>query len=52
MNAPAVQPSAPLGEVIARLSALHPVKIDLGLDRMHRLLERLGHPERKLPPPT
>ncbi len=50
MNAPAPKPSAPLGEVIARLSALHPVKIDLSLDRMHRVLERLGHPERKLPP--
>jgi len=50
VNAPAPKPSAPLGEVIARLSALHPVKIDLSLDRMHRVLERLGHPERKLPP--
>ena len=50
MNAPAPKPSAPLGEVIARLSALHPVKIDLSLERMHRVLERLGHPERKLPP--
>ncbi len=50
MNAPAPKPSAPLGEVIARLSALHPVKIDLSLDRMHRVLEKLGHPERKLSP--
>ena len=50
MNAPAAHPVSPLGEVIARLSALHPVKIDLSLDRMHRVLERLGHPERKLPP--
>lgn len=50
MNAPAANPVSPLGEVIARLSALHPVKIDLSLDRMHRVLERLGHPERKLPP--
>ena len=50
MNAPAPKSSAPLGEVIARLSALHPVKIDLSLDRMHRVLERLDHPERKLPP--
>jgi dihydrofolate synthase/folylpolyglutamate synthase len=40
----------PLGELIARLSALHPQRIDLGLERMHRLLERLDHPERKLPP--
>jgi dihydrofolate synthase/folylpolyglutamate synthase len=50
VNAPAARPSAPLGEVIARLSALHPASIDLSLDRMHRVLERLGHPERKLPP--
>ena len=50
MNAPAAKPAPPLGELIARLSALHPQRVDLGLDRMHRLLERLGHPERKLPP--
>jgi dihydrofolate synthase / folylpolyglutamate synthase len=50
VNAPAAKPPAPLGEVIARLSALHPVKIDLSLDRMHRVLGRLGHPEQKLPP--
>jgi dihydrofolate synthase/folylpolyglutamate synthase len=36
--------------LIGRLSALHQKRIDLGLERMHRLLERLGHPERKLPP--
>ncbi len=36
--------------MIGRLSALHQKRIDLGLERMHRLLERLGHPERKLPP--
>ena len=50
MNAPAAQPTPPLGELIARLSALHPQRIDLDLKRMHRLLERLDHPERKLPP--
>jgi dihydrofolate synthase/folylpolyglutamate synthase len=50
VNAPLGKPSAPLGELIARLSALHPRKIDLNLDRMHRLLERLDHPERRLPP--
>jgi dihydrofolate synthase/folylpolyglutamate synthase len=36
--------------VVARLSTLHPKRIDLSLDRMHRLLERLDHPERRLPP--
>lgn len=50
MNAPAAKPATPLNAVIARLSALHPAKIDLSLDRMHRVLERLGYPERKLPP--
>jgi dihydrofolate synthase/folylpolyglutamate synthase len=29
---------------------LHPRQIDLGLDRMHRLLARLDHPEALLPP--
>jgi dihydrofolate synthase/folylpolyglutamate synthase len=50
VNAPAAQPAPPLGDLIARLSALHPARIDLDLKRMHRLLERLDHPERKLPP--
>jgi dihydrofolate synthase/folylpolyglutamate synthase len=49
VNAFAVHPP-PLGELIARLSALHPARIDLDLKRMHRLLERLDHPERRLPP--
>jgi len=40
----------PLRELIARLSALHPRQIDLSLDRIHRLLDRLDHPERKLAP--
>jgi dihydrofolate synthase / folylpolyglutamate synthase len=39
-----------LGDLIARLSTLHPARIDLGLERMVRLLQRLDHPERKLPP--
>jgi dihydrofolate synthase/folylpolyglutamate synthase len=34
---------------LARLSALHPKLIDLSLDRMWRILEKLDHPERKLP---
>ncbi len=50
MNAPAAKPRNPLGDVIARLSALHPKRIDLSLDRMHRVLARLDHPEKKLPP--
>lgn len=50
MNAPSDSAKPPLGELIGRLSALHQKRIDLGLERMHRLLERLGHPERELPP--
>jgi dihydrofolate synthase/folylpolyglutamate synthase len=30
--------------------ALHPTEIDLTLDRLQRLLHRLGNPQRKLPP--
>ncbi len=36
--------------VLQRLMALHPKLIDLTLDRMHRLLAALDHPERQLPP--
>jgi dihydrofolate synthase/folylpolyglutamate synthase len=50
VNAPAAKPPPPLGELIARLSGLHPDRIDLDLERVHRLLERLDHPEHRLPP--
>ena len=50
MNASPDSTKSPLDAVIGRLSVLHRKRIDLGLERMHRLLERLGHPERKLPP--
>jgi dihydrofolate synthase/folylpolyglutamate synthase len=36
--------------IVTRLTALHPKLIDLSLDRMWRILEALGHPERRLPP--
>jgi dihydrofolate synthase/folylpolyglutamate synthase len=36
--------------ILQRMMTLHPKVIDLTLDRMHRLLARLGHPERSLPP--
>lgn len=36
--------------ILDRLLDLHPKLIDLSLDRMHRLLGRLGNPERSLPP--
>lgn len=48
MSASAAKPG-PLGDLVVRLSGLHPQRIDLGLQRMQRLLERLDHPERKLP---
>ena len=36
--------------VLERMMTLHPKVIDLTLDRMHRLLAALGHPEQHLPP--
>jgi dihydrofolate synthase / folylpolyglutamate synthase len=36
--------------IVARLLKLHPKLIDLSLDRMWRVLEALGHPERRVPP--
>jgi dihydrofolate synthase/folylpolyglutamate synthase len=50
VNAPAPRRYQPLDELIARLAALHPERIELGLERMQLLLQRLDHPERKLPP--
>src|SRR5436189_2651790 len=40
----------PIDSIVARLTALHPKRIDLSLDRVQRLLAALDHPERKLPP--
>ena len=37
-------------ELLTRLRALHPKIIDLSLDRVRRLLERLGSPHLKIPP--
>jgi len=36
--------------IIERLLTLHPKRIDLSLDRMRRVLDALGHPERRIPP--
>ena len=36
--------------ILNRLLSLHPKIIDLSLERMERILARLGNPERKLPP--
>ncbi len=42
--------AAPFDAMLARLLALHPKRIDLGLDRMELILAALDHPERRLPP--
>ncbi|MFW5642084.1 MAG: bifunctional folylpolyglutamate synthase/dihydrofolate synthase [Roseicyclus sp.] len=43
--------SAPASDVLLqRMMSLHPKLIDLTLDRMWRILDALGHPERRLPP--
>ena len=36
--------------ILMRLLELHPKIIDLSLDRMWRILDRLGNPQKKLPP--
>jgi dihydrofolate synthase/folylpolyglutamate synthase len=40
----------PIDSIVTRLTALHPKRIDLSLQRIERLLAALDHPERKLPP--
>ncbi len=40
----------PSDAILERLTRLHPKIIDLSLGRVERLLARLGHPERALPP--
>jgi dihydrofolate synthase/folylpolyglutamate synthase len=42
-------PESAADQVLARLGALHPKRIDLSLGRLNRLLAALGNPERKLP---
>jgi dihydrofolate synthase/folylpolyglutamate synthase len=39
-----------IDSIVTRLLGLHPKLIDLTLDRMWRILDALGHPERSLPP--
>jgi dihydrofolate synthase/folylpolyglutamate synthase len=43
-------PARAIEDYLKRLTLLHPKAIDLSLDRIRRLLARLGHPERRLPP--
>jgi dihydrofolate synthase/folylpolyglutamate synthase len=40
----------PIDSIVARLTALHPKRIDLSLERIERLLAALGSPQRKVPP--
>ncbi len=40
----------PIDSIVARLTRLHPKRIDLSLERIERLLASLGHPEKNLPP--
>jgi len=40
----------PVDSILARLLALHPKRIDLTLERVERILARLGNPERRAPP--
>src|SRR5579862_2800677 len=39
-----------IDSIVTRLLGLHPKLIDLSLERMWRILDALGHPERRLPP--
>ena len=43
-------PGSRTDAILARMLDLHPKLIDLTLDRVHRLLAALDHPERRLPP--
>ncbi len=40
----------PSDAILERMNRLHPKIIDLSLGRIERLLARLGHPEKALPP--
>mgnify|MGYP000167944044 CR=1 FL=1 len=39
-----------MDEILKRLESLHPKIIDLKLDRVKRLLRKLGNPEKSIPP--
>jgi len=42
--------TAEVDAALAAMAALHPKKIDLGLERIERVLTALGNPQDKLPP--
>ena len=39
-----------MDEILKRLGLFHPKIIDLKLDRVKRLLKKLGNPEKSIPP--
>lgn len=45
-----LDPVEPFDPIVARLTRLHPKVIDLTLDRLLLLLERLGNPQHQVPP--
>lgn len=50
MSAAASKLPGALDDLLTRLTALHPKRIDLTLDRMWRILAALDNPQNKLPP--
>lgn len=50
MNETPAHRAAPSDAILERLLALHPKVIDLSLERMERILAKLGNPEKHLPP--
>ena len=44
------KPATGSDEILLRLTALHPKKIDLSLERVETLLDKLGRPQDRLPP--
>lgn len=49
MSTTAAAPDATSAALLARLAGLYPTEIDLGLERVFTLLDRLGNPHRHLP---
>ena len=50
MSASSARKVEPLAAIQERLLALYKRKMDLTLDRMHRILKQLDHPERRMAP--
>jgi len=50
ISAGAASSESRIEQALATLRALHPKKIDLGLERIEAVLAKLGHPEQQMPP--